>query len=73
MLRGRELKFFIGEIQREIAGLQDQLTRLDLRFNEGVHAAIELQGRIKGMTRVIDLIIGLTVGEEEEEKEDGRE
>ena len=68
MLRGRELKFFTGEILREIQGLQEQLSRLDLRFDEGVHAAIELQGRIKGLNRVTDLIIELTIAEE---KDDG--
>ena len=67
MLRGRECKYFVGEIMREIAGLQDQLTRIDLRSEEGVSSAIELQGRVKGMTRVLDLVIELTIEEEEEE------
>jgi hypothetical protein len=66
MLRGRELKYFVGEIMREIVGLQDQLTRVDLRSEDGVSSAIELQGRVKGMTRVLDLIIELTIEEEEE-------
>lgn len=66
MLRGRELKYFVGEIMREIVGLQDQLTRVDLRSEEGVSSAIELQGRVKGMTRVLDLVIELTIEEEEE-------
>jgi hypothetical protein len=67
MLRGRELKYFVGEIMREIAGLQDQLTRIDLRSEDGVSAAIELQGRVKGMTRVLDLVIELTIEEEEDD------
>jgi hypothetical protein len=52
---------------REIAGLQDQLTRIDLRSEDGVSAAIELQGRVKGMTRVLDLVIELTIEEEEDD------
>ena len=44
----------IGEILRDIDALKGKLAIQDLRFNEGVHEALAIQGEIRGMNRVID-------------------
>jgi len=54
----------LGEILRDIQGVKDALSTTDLRFNEGVHEALELQGQIKGMNRVIDRLFQIAEGVE---------
>ena len=49
----------LGEVLRTIQGVKDALASQDLRWNEGVHAALELQGQIKGMNRIVDILFDI--------------
>lgn len=54
----------LGEILRDVQGLKDALATKNLRWNEGVHEALELQGQIKGMNRVMDRLFEIAEGVE---------
>jgi hypothetical protein len=53
----------LGAIQRDVQSMKDALSIQDLRIAEGVQNALEMQGQIKGLNRVIDIIFDIAENE----------